>query len=349
MKKPALFHLEQGFSLLVIIIILALVSTAAFLFYRQFGSNLSISSTKPNKVYQIIAFNPNKKAFTELEKGFTDGLKNLGYIQGQNLNYTSLETNTGQADFQKQLDSAINAKPDLLVGFTNEAIVPIYKAEIASKTNIPLLASSPFDVKELGITNYNGSGNFVAAVTAGGPELNKKRLQVVKQVLPNAKTVAIITNPKQPNYNGSIDPLRDVAPGLGMSIVEYQVTTQAELDQLLNTIKKGDADILMTAAQILFVNNVNKIYDTATNKGIPTLDFRLTSTDHVLITYGHIFSDLGAQSAIMADKILKGSSPGSIPVEEPRKVIYAINLKIASRLGVNVPDSILSQADKIIK
>lgn len=306
-------------------------------------------ATKQTKVYKIVGVNPNKKIYGDLEKGFSEELKKLGYSEGVNLAYTSIEITQQSSEFKKIIDGLTSSNPDLIVGYTNEISVPIYNSELSQKSQVPFLSVSPFDVRELGINNLKGSGSFVAAVTANGPELNKKRLQIVKLVLPSAKKIGIITNPKQNNYNGSIDPIKETAPALGLTIIEYKVTSQEELDKTLAGLKKGDVDILMTGAQLLLVNNLEKIYTQATTKGIPTLDFRITSQDNVLITYAHIFYEIGMQSADIADKILKGEKPGIIPVEEPKKVSFIINLKIAKKLGIPIPDSVLSQTDKVIK
>lgn len=340
----------RGFESLTLVIILALVSVAALAAYSIFTKAfLPSSQNLPKETFTIVGINPNKKAFGDLEKGFLDGLRTQGYQEGVNFTYESLELSNTSANFQKTLEDTIKKQPDLIVGYTNEVSVPIYKTEQSLKTTVPFLSVSAFDVREVGVNNLNGSGTFVAAAAAAGPELNKKRLEIVKETLPSAKKIGVIANPSQPNYKGSVEPLREVAPLLGLSVVEYKVTSQAELDKVLSGLKKGDVDILMTGAQGLLVSNLAKIFETATEKGIPTLDFRVTSQDKVLITYGHVFHDLGLQAASIADEIFRGKNPGEIPVKEPRKIFFAINLKIADKIGVSIPNNILARTDKVVK
>lgn len=339
---------------LLIIIVLAILSIVIVLglSFNLIGMHQLFNqqpAAKQTKVYKIVGVNPNKKVFGDLEKGFQDRLQQLGYTQGQNLSYEGIELSKDKPKLQQTLDSLVKANPDLLIAYTIDAILPLYKTELNLKTKIPLIASSMFDVREIDITNYNGSGSFTASVTSSGPELNKKRLQVIKQVLPKAEKVGILADPNYPNYRGSVEPIKDAAPSLGLKVVEYKISNQSQLDQTLNDFKKGDIDILMTAAQPLFANNLDKIFSIVTDKGIATIDFRLTSQNNVLITYAHIFYEIGVQSADMADKILKGEKPGIIPVEEPKKVSFIINLKIAKKLGILIPDAVLSQTDKVIK
>ncbi|GEM_PF-2411219 len=333
-----------------IFIALALIVTGGLVFYSLSGQKLpSFPGFTPSKPAKVVAFISSQKVFGEFNTGLEDTLKKLGFDKGKNLDYTIIELASTDPQFDARIKEVLLSNPDVIVAFTGELVVPIYKAEVSLKKQVPFVAAVGFDLRDIGLTDFKGSKTFVAGVVGNTQEISRKRLSVAKQVLPNLKKVGIIANPKQPTYLGSIEPFKEAASALDLSAVEYKVNSQEELDSLLAAIKKGDVDLLMTSGQAIIVKNIDKIYNTATAKGIPTLDFRPNTPDKVLINYAHSYYSLGEAAAGLTDKIIKGKNPGSLPFEEPKKVAFTINLKIAEKLGISVPDAVLPQADKVIR
>lgn len=342
---------RQGFGTLTIIIFLALLSSIAVAAYFLFAPKVNIPTTSqlPSSAKKVVILIPNKKVFGEFEQGVTDRLKQLGYKTGENIIPSVVETNNAAPDFQDKINEVVLSQPQVIVAFTGELVVPVYKTELTLKKQVPLVAAAGFDLRDIGITDYTGSKTFVAGVVGNTQEINKKRLAVSKQVLPNLKNLGMITNPKQPTYEASIEPLKEAANSLGVNVIEYKVTSQEEMDTLLKNLNKEDIDLLYTSGQGIIVQNLDKIFTAATNKGIPTLDFRPNTPEKVLINYAHSYYSLGEGAANQVDKILDGQNVGDLPFEQPKSVSFTINLKIADKLGVKVPEEILLQTDKIIK
>lgn len=333
-----------------IVTVLAILATVGLLFYALFNQNLpNLFEFKPGPPAKIVTLISSQKVFGEFNSGVESQLKKLGYEQGRNLDYALLELANTDPAFEQKIKDLINSQPDIIIAFTGELVVPIYKAQLALKTKVPLVAAAGFDLRDIGLTDFKGSKTFVAGVVGNTQEINRKRLAVAKQVLPNLKKVGMIANPKQPTYEGSVEPFKEAAAALGLTVVIYDVNSQEELDSLLTTLKKADVDLLATSGQAIIVKNIDKIYNTATSRGIPTLDFRPNTPDKVLINYAHSYKSLGEGAAGLADKILKGKKPGELPFEEPKGVIFTINLVIAEKLGITVPPAVLPQADKVIR
>lgn len=333
-----------------ILIAVALFITVGLLFYTLSGQKLSnffaFKAGKPAKIVTLIS---SQKVFGEFNSGVEDTLKKLGYQKGKNFNYTLTELANTDPLFENKIKEIILSEPDVIIAFTGELIVPIYKAQVSLKKQVPLVAAAGFDLRDIGFTDFKGSKTFVAGVIGNTQEINRKRLAVSKQVLPNLKRVGIIANPKQPTYEASVEPFKEAANALSLTPIIYDVNSQEELDNFLAVLKKGEVDLLATSGQAIIVKNIDKIYNTATAKGIPTLDFRPNTPDKVLINYAHSYYSLGEGAAGLTDKILKGKNPGSLPFEEPKKVTFTVNLKIANKLGIEVPPSVLQQADKVIR
>lgn len=338
-KGNKFFSLFVSFGLLI---------SLGLLIYILFGQNL-FETAPSGKVFRVVSIISNKKALGDFEAGLEEGFKKLGYSQGKNLNLELVEISSSSPNFQEKITNIILSEPDLLVAFTGELVVPIYKAQTSLNKKIPFVAAVGFDLRDIGFNDFKGTKTFVAGVVGNTQEINKKRLAVVKQILPSFKKIGIITNPDQPTYLGSIEPLRLAAESLSVEVVEFPVTSKQGLDSLLNRLRKGDVDILYTSGQAIIVQNLNRIFETATEKGIPTLDFRPSSTNVVLVNYALTYRSLGLSSAVQADKIFKGKKPGDLPFEEPRDVVFTLNLKIAEKLGIKIPESVIAEANKVIK
>lgn len=349
MAKPLSLLKNQGFTLLVLIIIISVILIAASASYMLINNkpenNTGIAAKKPT----ITTLISNRQVLGDFNDGVENQLKQLGYENGKNLNYQLIEISNADPQFEQKIQDVINSNPDIIIAFTGELIVPVYNWENKLKKQIPFVAAAGFDLRDIGVTDFKGSKTFVAGVVGNTQQISQKRLAVAKQALPNLKTVGMIANPKQPTYLGSIEPFKEAASSLGLKAVEYKVTSQEELDKTLAGLKKTDVDLLMTSGQAIIIKNVDKIFNTATAKGIPTLDFRPNTTEKVLLNYAHSYYSIGEGAANQAHKILKGQSPGDLPLDEPKKVIFTLNLKIANQLGITIPNEVISSADKVIR
>lgn len=343
---------QKGFSSLFLLLI---ISTAVFLlslgYFAKLGPFQLLKNQQPPKAYRIVHVLQNRKNFIPLEEGLKEKLAELGFTQGKNLTFSVIEVPSDKNDpeFKNKIRGVLDSKPDVITSITTETIQELYNTIKERGGKQPLIAISAFDLSFIGITDFKGSGSFVAGVVGGTQSIMQKRLQITKSILPDLKKVGILANPKQNLYKSTIDPLKDAAEKQGLAIMVYDITTDAELTTALNNLKKGDVDILMTAPQSLVTKELDKIYTTATDKKIPTLEWRPVVTDKVFINYATSYKSLGEEAAVLADKILKGSEPGQLPLSEPKKVEFSINLKIAEQLKIKVPEEIISQVDKVIK
>ena len=193
----------------------------------------------------------------------------------------------------------------------------------------------------------------ITGLTFLGPELASKRLDLLKQALPNASRIAALYHPGAFSDRTVRDMLQTTEAAARTLAVELQlVEVQApdELDRAFSTMTRERADALLVFASAMLFNERKQIVDLATKHRLPSMsNARKFAELGGLIAYGASLTDLQRRSAIYVDKILKGAKPADLPVEQPTKFGMVVNLKTARALGLTVPDKLLVAADEVIE
>ena len=184
-------------------------------------------------------------------------------------------------------------------------------------------------------------------------EIHEKRLELMKQVIPGVRRVAYLwnrTNPGNASSVPSVEQNRKFEQTMGLTLQSYPVQAPEEFDSAFEKMKKERTDVVEVASDPMLISYRRRLAELAMKHRLPSL---FASRDHVeaggLMAYTSLQSDLSRRVAFLVNKILKGTKPGDIPIEQPTKFELVINLKTAKALGLTIPPSVLGRADEVIQ
>jgi len=241
----------------------------------------------------------------------------------------------------------VQLKVDVLVV---GARASIRAAKQATET-IPIVMVTSVDPVAAGIVSSlaRPSGN-ITGLTVLAPELTGKRLELLKEVSPRITRVAFLLNPLDESSSIVSREMEAAAQGLGLHIQPLEVRSLNDFDTVFAAAVKEGAHGLITAPQPLINTNRGRIVEFASKNRLPAI---FTNPESVeaggLMSYSPDFTEQFRRAASYVDKILKGAKPADLPVEQPKKFEFIINLKAAKQIGLTIPSSVLYRADKVIK
>jgi ABC-type uncharacterized transport system substrate-binding protein len=279
---------------------------------------------------------------------FQHGLRELGYVEGQNI---VVEYRFANGKFDQLADLATE-----LVKLNVDVIVSVVtQASLAAKnatSTIPIVIVSVADPVGAGlVASLARPGANVTGTSAMTSEVIGKSLELLKQTLPIVSPVAVLWNPNNPVYQGEI--LRETgkaAAKLGVELQTFEVRAPDELDRKFAAITKARAASLLVLPDPLFSAHTTRIADLAGKSRLPAMyGLREDVAAGGLLAYGPKYADLYRRAAGYVDKILKGAKPGDLPVEQPTKFEFIINLSTARMLGLALPPAVLAIADEVIE
>jgi len=282
-------------------------------------------------------------------KVWQDSLRDHGWIEGKNLivDYRSAE---GHAERVAPLANELVAlKPDVLVGPSPQEALALKSAT----ASIPIVFAAVSEPVRLGLvqslSHPGGNVTGLAAVVPG--HFVGKGIQILREMVPTASKIAVLVNPGNPTHRLIVaEELPEIAQKLGVTFSVLEATTVEELDIAFASAAAQHADAIIPVADVLTVNNVTRVTALAAEHRLPALYlFRLFTTNGGLVSYGADIADLLRRAGDYVDKILKGTKPADLPVEQPTKFDLVINLKTAKALGITVPNELLIQATELIE
>jgi putative tryptophan/tyrosine transport system substrate-binding protein len=221
----------------------------------------------------------------------------------------------------------------------------------AATTTIPIVFIIGGDPVVLGlVASFNKPGGNVTGVTVVVTGIAAKRLGLLRQLLPNAATIAILTNPSFPSTSGEVHDLRAGAQSLGLQINVLEASTPREIDAALATLVRARPDALFVAGDAFLLGQRDKIVSLLARYTIPAIYPQREYVDAGgLISYGASVNDAYRQAGIYTGRILKGEKPNDLPVMQSNKFELLINLKTAKALSLNIPPTMLALADEVIE
>ena len=283
-----------------------------------------------------------------LLEGFKQGLREHGYVEGQNI---LLEVRYGEARAERLPVLAaelIRLKVDAIVAIPNPAV----EAARQATQTIPIVMPIGSDPVGVGfVTSLARPGGNITGLSAYSPELNGKRLELLKEAVPSLSRVALLMSPSIPGNVIDLKETESAARALRLRSDLFEVRGASDLDRVLGAATKAGAEALIVfpGQPTLFANR-NRLVDLAAKNRLPAM---YPLADYVkaggLISYGVNNLDLFRRAATYVHKILKGAKPADLPVEQPTKFELVINLKTAKALGLTIPQSLLVRADEIIQ
>ena len=279
---------------------------------------------------------------------FQRGLRELGYVDGRNIvvEYRFAE---GKFDRLDQLAAE-------LVGLNVDVIVSVVtQASLAAKnatSTIPIVIVSVADPVGAGLVgNLARPGANVTGTSAMTSEVIGKSLALLKQTVPTVSSVAVLWNPNNVTYQGQIMREVEIAAGkLGVELQTFGVGRPDEFDRTFAAITSARAASLLVLPDPLFSSYTAQIADLANKNRLPAMyGLREDAGAGGLLAYGPKYADLYRRAADYVDKILKGAKPADLPVEQPTKFEFIINLNTARTLGLTIPSGVLAIADEVIE
>ena len=284
---------------------------------------------------------------TPLAEAFRQGLREHGYVEGQNLAF-EYRYAEGRADRLPALAAElVRLKVDVIV---TESTMAALAAKRATET-IPIVMAIAGDPVKAGVVgSLARPGGNVTGLTLMHPELSGKRLQLLKEAVPRIALVAVIWNPTDP---AAVDYLRETevaARSLGLRLHAIEARAPAELDAAFKAVADARPSAFFTLPGGMFQDNQTRILEFAKKNRLPgVFPNRVFVEAGGLISYGPNLAASSRRAAAFVDKLLKGAKPADLPIEQPTKFELVVNLKTARALGLTIPASVLVRADQAIE
>jgi putative tryptophan/tyrosine transport system substrate-binding protein len=278
-------------------------------------------------------------------EGFRQGLRERGYVEGQNV-IIEFRFSDGSLDQLPRLaEELLRSKVDVVVASAAPAALAAKKAT----TSVPIVFVGVNDPVGLGLVSSlaRPTGNITGLATTSAA-LAGKRLELLKEVLPKLRRVAVLWDPSNPTNPAQLRDAEEAARSLGLQTQPVPVRGPSEFDSAYKAMRGTDG--LLRLDSPLFTTHRARLVALAASSRLPTVSgIRDMAELGDLMSYGADFPDLFRRSATHVDKILKGSKPSDLPVEQPEKFEFVINLKTAKALGLTIPPAVLLRAAQVIE
>jgi putative tryptophan/tyrosine transport system substrate-binding protein len=307
---------------------------------------LPVWAQQPGKIFRIaILDNSTASGSAVLVEAFRQELSKLGWIEGKNIiiEYRFAE---GKNDRLPELAAdLVRLKVDLIVVAANPSALAAKRAT----TSIPIVMTSAPDPVAAGlVASLARPGGNVTGLAALSPELNTKRLEILKDAVPKLARVGLL---RSPSASSQLTELRDAAQALKLKLEEIE--TQADpkgLESAFQTAKQKQVNAIMTIVTRPFFGQRKRIVELAVKYRLPAIYFQKEFVDEGgLMSYGADYVDLFRKAAHYVDKILKGTKPADLPVQQATKFEFVINLKAARQIGLTLSPEFLARANQVIK
>jgi putative tryptophan/tyrosine transport system substrate-binding protein len=303
------------------------------------------SGAETKRVARIAVLTPGM-AFDPVFQGFQEGLSRLGYKEGKDVTFIVEDTKGSSADLAPRLAKLLAAKPDMLYAVgTLHAIA----AKQATST-VPVVfawVGDPLQAKL--IAAYSSSQNNLTGIATASDSLSGKRLESLISVAPKVKRLLAIVSPREYVAQSSFRFLEEAAKKLGVQVVRREATTEEELRRVLHDMPKGSVDAFYHIPSYLG-SFIDLLIEKARQDRVPLVVHEESmAVKGALLSYGPDFRSVGAQSARLAGKVLKGEKPADIPSETPEKLFLVLNMNTAKIIGLKVPRDVLERANRLVE
>jgi putative tryptophan/tyrosine transport system substrate-binding protein len=280
-------------------------------------------------------------------EAFRQGLRELGYMEGQNLVMEFRHESGELARLPALAAELVGLKPDVLVAVTTNAV----QAAKQATTTIPIVFMGVTDPVTTGLVDSLAQpGGNITGITNMAAILTSKRLEFFKDTLPQLARLAVLWDPNAPGSVPQWHASHEPAQALGLQLYSMEVSRVEDYEAAFQAAVEAGTTALWVTLNPLANSHQKKIADLALTHGLPSICARADYAENgCMMAYGPGYSIEGRDGARYVDKIVKGTKPADIPVEQPLKFELIINLHTAHKLGLSIPQMVLFQADKIIK
>jgi putative ABC transport system substrate-binding protein len=300
------------------------------------------------KVYRIGMLEPFSTAeAVPYRQAFFDAMRELGYIEGRNVIFDVRTGDRDTARLPPLVDELIALKPDVLVG--SEVLAQVAQAKAVP---IPVVMTISFDPVGAGVAqSLRRPGMNVTGVALFLDQLAGKHIEIMRETLPRLAPVGLIVDTTVPSIGKVVETgAGQAARSVGATLVIYRVANRNELEQAFSRMETERPDFLMPCPTPMLFNNRDLLYSSAIRLRIPFTSFVTANLPlGVLFAYAPSFAEGYRKAASYVDKILKGAKGGEVPIEQPTRLEFVLNLKTAKTMGLTIPSLIRLRADQIIE
>jgi putative ABC transport system substrate-binding protein len=282
-----------------------------------------------------------------LDSGFFDGLREHGYVVGQNVEIEYRWTDGKTERLPALARELVDSKVDIIIVAGADST----KAAKAATTTIPIVMASSQDAVGDGlVASLAHPGANVTGRSVYAPELTSKRIEILKEMLPALAKVGVLWNKDNAGAAGQLREAETSGRALGVSIESLPVQIPEGLDEVMTRAAQLGAGAILIVSDSSTIGNRAKIGSSARNNRLPTIFAnKAYLSGGGLMSYGPDIVESFRLSVVHVDKILKGANPASLPVEQPTRFEYVINMKTAKALEIAVPPALLARADSLIE
>jgi len=304
------------------------------------------ANAQPGKIPRLcfLTFDPGTPQSSRFDV-FFQGLRDLGYVDGQTITIDYLSAGSGQG-FPALATECLRLKADIVVVTTTPAA---QAAKNATRT-IPIVMHSLGDPVATGlVASLARPGGNVTGTTLMAAGLAAKRLGLLKEIVPRISRVLVLAYLVDPIAAPQVKELESAAHSLGVKLLVRDIGTADDLPAAFDAGARERADGILTTAESIFVAQRTRVVQLAAQHRLPGMyPYKLMVDAGGLMAYDSYTSDLQRRAATYVHKILKGAKPADLPIEQPAKFELVINLKTAKALGLTIPQSLLTRADEVI-
>jgi putative tryptophan/tyrosine transport system substrate-binding protein len=312
-----------------------------------FALSPSADAQQPKKIPRIGYLAPSSGPSAN-EEAFLQGLRSLGYIEGQNI---AIEWRFARENWDRLSELAnelVHLKVDVIV---TSGGYPTVQAVQKATSTIPIVMATVNDAVGLGlVASLAHPGGNTTGISSLTPELTGKLIELAKETLPKASRLATLVGPFNLNWKLNRKGMEDVAQSLDMQLLALELRGPDDFESAFDTAKKKRADVLILPSSAFLGLYRKRIIELAARSRLPLIgNSAAWAEEGCLLTYGPNTAEFYRRAATYVDKILKGAKPANLPVERPTKFELVINLKTAKLLDLAIPSNLLLRADKVIK
>ena len=297
-----------------------------------------------------IAYLSGRSAATDghLLAAFKEGLKTVGFVDGQTVTIDVRWADGHYDQVPALLARLMASKPDVIAAVGGNPVG--IDAKKATST-IPVVFSAGADPVLIGlVSNLSRPEGNLTGITLWAGELDSKRLDLLRAMLPKAKNVALLMNPTNPGVAQEVERMAEAAKALDMELFTINAETSSGIDRAFESLPAGKIDALAVVADAFLINYRARILKLAAARNLPAIfPSREFVEDGGLVSYGTRWADMYRIVGSYTGRILKGAWPSDLPIQRPNTYELVVNLKTARTLGITVPPIMLARADEVIE
>jgi putative ABC transport system substrate-binding protein len=303
---------------------------------------------QPAKIPRIgYLTNAPLSASAELEDAFRQALRDLGYIEGKNI---IIEWRSGEQSRDRQRAIAaefVRLKVDIIVAVGSGDI----RAAKEATTTIPIIMVIGGDVIGSGfVASLARPGGNITGLATLSPEISGKQLELLKEIVPRLSHVAVVGTSSNPGNAQMLKETELAAGAFAVQLHYLDVEGPKDIETVFRAASKGRADAVLVLPNSVLLSQRAQLADLAAKNRLPAVYGQPEYVDAGgLMFYGASITEMFRRAATYVDKILKGAKPADLPVEQPTKFEFVVNLKAAKQIGLTIPPNVLARADKVIK